>query len=278
MDNLYKSQQKDFEKFLKAHCESAFSSPKEKGAQTLKKALFYCLFPSSFRFRPRLCFAVAELFGKDLKDIFPWAAAIEMIHSGSLAQDDLPSMDNSDTRRGRPACHLAFGEDLALLAGSCLFVEAFSLLNTLKQPLKETHQLFRLLTQKAGFQGIMGGQALDIRRSGSSKQFFLKLYRLKTGALIEAAIEGTALLGAKKKDLSALNLFAKDLGIAYQIADDLHDKESNPLSSEKELQYFIRRALVRLQPFGKKAASLKKLVLLIDKRRRFSSSSDTLKA
>lgn len=267
MDQLYKSQQKEFEHFLKNHFQSAFSSPKEKGAKTLKKALLYCLFPSPFRFRPRLCFAVAELLGRDPKESFPLAAAIEMIHCGSLAQDDLPSMDNSETRRGRPACHLTFGEDLALLAGSCLFVEAFSLLGTFKQPLNKTHQLLKLLTKKAGFQGIMGGQALDIRRSASSKKFFLKLYRLKTGALLEAAIEGVALLWGTKKEALILSRFAKNLGIAYQIADDLHDGESNPLSSEKELQYFIQQALVNLRPFGKKAIFLKQLVLLIKDRK-----------
>lgn len=264
---LYKSQQKEFEGFLKNHFQSAFSFPKEKGAKTLKKTLSYCLFPSPFRFRPRLCFAVAELLGRNPKDSFPLAAAIEMIHCGSLAQDDLPSMDNSETRRGRPACHLAFGEDLALLAGSCLFVEAFSLLSAFKLPLNKTHQLLQLLTKKAGFQGIMGGQALDIRRSSSSKRFFLNLYRLKTGALIEAAIEGTALLWATKKEALVLSRFAEDLGIAYQIADDLQDGESNSLSSEKELQHFVQRALFKLQTFGKKATPLEKLVLLIKSRK-----------
>lgn len=263
--HLYKQEQKEFENFLKDHFQSVFSSPNEKGASILKKALSYCLFPSSFRFRPRLCFAVTELLGRNPRKSFPLAAAIEMIHSGSLAQDDLPLMDNSEMRRGRPACHRVFGEDIALLTGSCLFVEAFSLLNIFK-PLK-AHQLLQLLVRKAGFQGMMGGQALDIRRTSSSKKFFLQLYRLKTGALIEAAVEGTALLWGTKKEASTLSRFAENLGIAYQIADDLQDGESNALASEKQLEYFIQQAFMNLQPFGKKTIPLEKLVLLIKDRK-----------
>lgn len=262
---IYKSEQKEFENFLKGRFQSVFSFSNEKGVKILRKALSYCLFPSSFRFRPRLCFAVAELLGQDPKKSFPLSAAIEMIHSGSLAQDDLPAMDNSEMRRGRPACHKVFGEDMALLAGSCLFVEAFSLLNAF-QPLK-ARRLLQLLVKKAGFQGIMGGQALDIRRASSSKKFFLKLYRLKTGALIEAAVEGTALLWGTKKEASKLSLFAENLGIAYQIADDLQDGEKSVLSTEKQLEHFIQQAFVNLQSFGKKAASLRKLVLLIKSRK-----------
>lgn len=262
---IYKPEQKEFENFLKGHFQSVFSIPNEKGIKILRKTLSYCLFPSSFRFRPRLCFAVAELLGKNPKESFPLAAAVEMIHCGSLAQDDLPAMDNSEMRRGRPACHKVFGENMALLAGSCLFVEAFSFLNAFK-PLK-ARRLGQLLVRKAGFQGIMGGQALDIQRVSSSKKFFLKLYRLKTGALIEAAVEGIALLWGTKKEASTLGRFAENLGIAYQIADDLRDGESNALASEKQLEYFIQQAFINLQPFGKKATFLKKLALLIKTRK-----------
>ena len=265
-----RSVRKEFERFLKKHMETSFSSPKEKGAVVLKKTLLYCLFPPASRFRPRLCFATAKVLGQNPKDIFPLAAAIEMIHCGSLALDDLPSMDNAQTRRGRPACHLVFGEDLTLLAGNCLFVEAFALLNTLKLSLVKTRQLLRILTLKAGFQGMMGGQALDIRKSASSKRFFLNLCRLKTGALIEAAIEGTALFGATKKEILALSHFARALGVAYQIADDLQDRETTPLSSKDELEGFTEVALLSLNPFGERAAPLKALALF-NKKRGFKS-------
>ena len=257
---------KDFESFLKNHLKSCFSFPGEKGAVALKTALSYCLFPSASRFRPHLCFATAECLGRKPRDIFPLAAAIEMIHCGSLAQDDLPSMDNDLIRRGKPACHLAFGEDLALLAGNCLFVEAFSLLNNLELSLSKMRQLLRLLTVKAGFQGMMGGQALDIRKSSPSKNFFLSLYQLKTGALIEAAIEGPALMWATRKEILDLKHFARELGVAYQISDDLQDRENTPLSSEEELENFTKAALRSLQPFKEKAAPLRSLVLWNKKR------------
>lgn len=258
MDSL----KKDFEAFLKKYFQTSFSFPKGKGALTLKRALSYCLFSPASRFRPRLCFATAKFFKKNPKDIFPLAGAIEMIHCGSLAQDDLPIMDNSKIRRGQPACHVVFGEDMALLAGSCLFVEAFSLLNQMKLPLSKTRQLLKPFIKKVGVQGIMGGQALDIRKTFSSKKSLLTLYRLKTGALFEAAIEGPATLWGKKKENFHLSQFAQTFGVAYQIADDLQDKEFNSLSSKKELNHFTEKALFSLKPFGKRAEDLKKLTFL----------------
>ena len=258
MDHL----KKDFEAFLKNHFQTSFSFPKGKGALVLKRALSYCLFSPASRFRPHLCFATTKFLGRNPKESFPLAAAIEMIHCGSLAQDDLPAMDNSKIRRGKPACHVVFGEDMALLAGSCFFVEAFSLLNHLNTSLNKTRQLLGLFTKKAGFRGIMGGQALDIRKKPSSKKDLLTLYRLKTGALLEAAIEGPAILWGKKKEALALSQFAQALGIAYQIADDLQDRENTPLSSEKELKNFTETALLSLKSFGKRAEALKKLTLL----------------
>ena len=253
---------KNFETFLKSHCAPAFSSRREKGGQALKKAILYCLFPAPSRFRPRLCFATAKLFNQNPKKVFPLAASIEMIHCGSLAQDDLPAMDNSKTRRNRPACHVKFGEDIALLAGSALFVEAFSLLSSSKLPTDKAQSLLRLVTQKAGFQGLMQGQAMDLLKSSSSKRFFLNMYRLKTGALIEAAVEGTALLWGNAAQKSSLRRFAQALSVAYQIADDLEDGEKTPLSSKKELECWTNKAISHLQPLGPKSLSLKKLALL----------------
>ena len=258
MDSL----KKDFEVFLKNHFQTSFFFPKGKGALTLKRALSYCLFSPASRFRPRLCFATAKFFERNPKEAFPLAGAIEMIHCGSLAQDDLPVMDNSKTRRGQPACHVVFGEDMALLAGSCLFVEAFSLLNQMELPLSKTRQLLKLFTKKAGFQGIMGGQALDIHRNFSSKKNLLTLYRLKTGALIEMAVEGPATLWGKKKENLCLSQFAQALGVAYQIADNLQDKEFNSLSSKKELKHFTGKVLLSLKPLGERTEALRELTLL----------------
>ena len=243
----------------------------------LEKALHFCLAPPASRFRPRLCFATADLFRVKPERLFPYAAAIEMIHCGSLAQDDLPVMDNSSQRRGRPAAHKVFGEDMALLAGSCLFVEAFSVLSRIR-PQTAAPPLFRLLSEKAGFQGMMAGQAMDIRRDdslssamgkrpGSAIKFFQRLYRLKTGALIEAAASGAALFcGASEKEKSALGRFAKDLGAAYQTADDLKDGEKSPIASHKKLSSLIQRALSHIENFRSKAATLRELALFIQNR------------
>lgn len=265
-DLMNLSTAKNFEGFLKNYCSSAFSNKLEKGGKALKKAILYCLFPAPSRFRPRLCFATAKLFNQKPESVFPLAASIEMIHCGSLAQDDLPAMDNSNTRRNRPACHIKFGEDLALLAGSTLFVEAFLLISSYKLPQNKTQSLLRLVTQKAGFQGLMQGQAMDLLKSSPSRGFFLNMYRLKTGALIEASVQGTALLWGNAAQKSPLRHFARALAVAYQIADDLEDGDSTPLSSKKELEGWTDRAILHLKPLGPKALSLKKLALLNKKR------------
>ena len=262
---------------LKNQKTERFEPSPSGGAGLLQKALHFCLAPPASRFRPRLCFATASLFQVKPERLFPYAAAIEMIHCGSLAQDDLPVMDNSSQRRGRPAAHKVFGEDMAILAGSCLFVEAFSVLSRIR-PQTAAPPLLRLLTRKAGFYGMMTGQAMDIRRDsnpssatgrrpGSAIKFFQKLYRLKTGALIEAASEGAALFcGASGKEKSALSCFAKDLGVAYQTADDLKDGEKSPIASQKKLSGFIQRALSHIENFGSKASALRELALFIQNR------------
>ena len=235
----------------------------------LRKALLYTLkAPSSF-FRPRLALAATRFFKKPQKDIFPWATAVEIIHGASLIHDDLPCMDNSLKRRGKKSNHLVFGEDMAVLAGACLFVEAFSLLT--HPVFKEKYQeMLDLLIRRAGFYGIMGGQALDICGKSSAPAFFLKLSELKTGSLILSAVEGPALLWSQSdQELSALQKYGRALGRAYQVADDLMDGDLRQISiAEKKtlLRELTRESKSALEPFKERAKPLIDLCLLNEKR------------
>ena len=167
-----------FESSFKNYLRKHFSKTTDPTRNQLRKSLFYTLLAKASQFRPRLCFAAAKALDQNPKTILPWAIAIEMIHCASLIHDDLPVMDNAKTRRGKKCSHLIFGEDIALLAGTCLFIESFSLLS---DPLfdKKRTEILNLLISKIGFKGLMSGQALDLKGVGSSKQKFFKMIQLK---------------------------------------------------------------------------------------------------
>ena len=257
-------EEKKFEFFFKSYLKDRFSKTSHPAQKLLRQSLFYTLFASSSYFRPRLAMAVTSFLKKKPEHIFPWAAALEMIHSASLLHDDLPAMDNEKTRRGKKCNHLVFGEDIALLAGSCLFVEAFSLL-TQPSLQKKGETLLELLVFKTGFYGLMSGQALDLKGSSSSPQAFLQLSQLKTGSLIEAAIEGPLLLWCKSpEEKKILQDYARFMGPAYQLADDLEDGDT-PLKTKKKaedlLKSFTEKSLKTLKPLKKRGEILKHLSL-----------------
>ena len=230
-----------FKNFFNTYLKTRFPNPAQPETALLQKALLYTFKAPSSLFRPKVAWTVTQCLGHPPKDIFPWATSIELIHGASLIHDDLPCMDNSSERRGKKSNHLVFGEDMALLAGACLFVEAFSLLTA---PIfrEKSQEMLNLLVRRTGFYGIMGGQAMDIRGKSSSLSFLLKSSELKTGSLILAAVEGPALLwNHTGRELKALQKYGCCLGQAYQIADDLTDRNF----STKE--------------FSKKQALLKKL-------------------
>lgn len=254
--------QMDFDSYFKSYLEKHFLKAKEPAQKLLRKALFYSLLGKASRFRPKLCFATTKALNQNPKKILPWAMAIEMIHCASLIHDDLPLMDNGKTRRGKKCNHLVFKEDIALLAGTCLFVESFSFLTS---PLfnKKRPELLNLLVSKIGFQGLMSGQALDLKQKASSKQNFFKMIRLKTGSLIEASVLGPVILWGGK-ETTALKNYSQHLGIAYQLADDLKDNDSFFKSKAlilKELESATKKSLNAIKPLGKKAEELKKLAL-----------------
>jgi len=196
------------------------------------EAMRYAALAPGKRLRPFLVLASARLFGVSARSALQVAAAIELVHSYSLVHDDLPAMDDSDLRRGRPTCHKAFDEATAVLAGDGLLTLAFEVL---AHP--DTHgdsavrcELVSALAQAAGASGMVGGQMIDLIAENRSLDIgsITRLQRLKTGALIAFAGESGPILGKASTEVrSALRGYAHDLGLAFQIADDLLDVEGS---------------------------------------------------
>ncbi len=192
-------------------------------------AVRWSLFAPAKRFRPALLVAVGETFGARAEDLLGAACAFELIHTYSLVHDDLPAMDDDDLRRGRPTCHVKFGEATAILAGDALQALAFQTLaedERLSAPLRVT--LISELARAAGTpHGMIAGQALDLAaeaRADVGAGELELIHRRKTGALIQAAARAGALVaGASEKELEAVARYAFDLGLLFQITDDLLD-------------------------------------------------------
>jgi len=196
---------------------------REPGTERLGEAMRYSLLAGGKRIRPVLALATAEALGRDPDEVLPLAAAIEMIHTYSLIHDDLPAMDDDELRRGQPTCHVAFGEDVAILAGDGLFAEALGLALSEQQG-EAAHVLaaVRELVAAAGVQGMVGGQYLDIR--GSAQEELRRLHELKTGALIAASVGSVlAASGCTGPATIPFRRFAAELGVVFQIVDDILD-------------------------------------------------------
>jgi len=203
------------------------------------QAMRYSALAPGKRLRPFLVLAGAELFGVKQSCVLQVAAAIEMVHSYSLIHDDLPAMDNSDLRRGRPTCHKEFDEATAILAGDGLLTLAFEVLahpDTHGDPTVRC-ELVSSLAQAAGSQGMVGGQMIDLLAENDPTLdigAITRLQRLKTGALIAFSCEAGAILGKTTADArSAMRGYAHDLGLAFQIADDLLDVEGSAAETGK---------------------------------------------
>jgi geranylgeranyl diphosphate synthase type II len=199
------------------------------------EAARYSLLSGGKRIRPVLCLAAGEVIGTKPEDLLPAACALEMIHTYSLIHDDLPAMDNDDYRRGRLTSHKAFGEDIAILAGDALLTEAFTILADRKQmpriPAGRLLVASREIAEAAGYRGMVGGQALDVRMEGGKDELdrLYATHRRKTGALLRASLRTGALLaGAGKRDLDNLSAYGERIGLAFQIADDILNVEGDP--------------------------------------------------
>jgi geranylgeranyl diphosphate synthase type II len=194
----------------------------EPATRGLDEAMRYSLLAGGKRIRPVLTLATAEALGRDRAEFAPFAAAIELIHTYSLIHDDLPAMDDDGLRRGQPTCHVKFGEAVAILAGDGLFAEAIRLVTERQagSPANVMAALQRLVAA-AGVDGMVGGQYMDIQGKPDDVR---RLHELKTGRLIAVAVDCVPLLcGLTGPATIALGRFAAELGVLFQIVDDILD-------------------------------------------------------
>ena len=229
MDKTFKEsfqeRQREVEEILKGYL------PEKQGLQkTIFEAMEYSLMAGGKRIRPILMREAYRLFGGvDEKVIEPFMAAMEMVHTYSLVHDDLPAMDNDDYRRGRKTTHVVYGEDMGILAGDALLNYAFE---TASRCFDKTGNLsaaakaFQIFSRKAGVYGMVGGQVVDVERTGQplDKEVLEFIYTLKTGALLEGALMvGAALAGADDSALDKMEQIGRCVGMAFQIQDDILD-------------------------------------------------------
>ena len=192
----------------------------------LEEAMRYSLLAGGKRIRPVLALATAEALGREQNDVIALAAAIELIHTYSLIHDDLPAMDDDELRRGKPTCHVVYGEDVAILAGDGLFAEAIKLvLDEQDGDPGRVLRALRHLVAAISVSGMVGGQYVDVKETAPHDEAGLRqLHALKTGRLIAAAIECPLLLfGAGEAATMGLRRFAAELGVLFQIVDDILD-------------------------------------------------------
>ena len=191
------------------------------------EAARYSLLLGGKRIRPIIVAEFCKLLGGKKEDALNFAIALEMIHTYSLIHDDLPCMDNDDMRRGKPSCHKAFGEDIALLAGDTLLTEAFNIVSISDLPNDRIVKAVNYLATLSGLHGMIGGQVLDLEFEKSNPDFsaLLDMYSRKTsGLLIAAATLGCIAAGKTDDDtLKYANEYGRDLGLAFQIIDDILD-------------------------------------------------------
>jgi len=196
----------------------------DRRAARLTEAMRYSLLAGGKRIRPVLTLATARGRGADPRVVLPAAAAFELIHTYSLIHDDLPAIDDDTLRRGRATCHVAFGEDVAILAGDGLFAEAFDLVLT-RQSGGCAAVLAALaeIAAATGVQGMVGGQYMDVAGEAADDDDLRTLHALKTGRLIEAAVVCGALLSGAE-DVAPYRAYAAELGLLFQIVDDILDE------------------------------------------------------
>ena len=263
---------------------------------TVRRAMAYSLFPGGKRLRPILTISACRALGGRVADALPAAAAIEMIHTYSLIHDDLPALDNDDLRRGRATSHRVFGEAMAILAGDALLTHAFEV--AAAWPIGKHHALRKveaiaLLSRAAGVSGMIGGQVMDLEAEGRpcTQERLLRIHRGKTGALIAAAVQiGGIVAGAGRSERRALRVFGEHVGLAFQIVDDILDREGRVdrlgktpgkdararkatfpgllgiETSRRRARDSVRRAQRALSPLGRRARALHDLARFIVER------------
>ena len=204
--------------------------PDNGSEDTVTSAMRYSLLGGGKRLRAALALAFCNALGGKQDDAIVFACALEMVHAYSLIHDDLPCMDDDDMRRGRPSCHIAFGEPVALLAGDGLLTKAFETLSYSQLPPAQIVQAVGILAKAAGHLGMIGGQRRDLENETitASIERVEQTNRLKTGALISAAVAlGCIAAGADAKTMDFAECYAQHIGAAFQITDDILDCTSS---------------------------------------------------
>lgn len=212
----------DYTALVNAELEKAF--PENGGI--VCDAMRYSLQNGGKRIRPVLALEFCRVCGGDIHSALPFACAVEMIHTYSLIHDDLPCMDDDGLRRGKPSCHVRYGEAFALLAGDALLTLAFKKLMTAPLPPERRAEACLLLSDAAGYSGMVGGQELDLLNEGKkvTAEALRETDALKTGELIRAAcLLGCIAAGADQKQREAAAIYAENIGLAFQITDDILD-------------------------------------------------------
>src|ERR671917_1454230 len=211
---------------FKAYLEGLVFS-EEPRLETLVEAMRYSMLAGGKRVRPTLCMEVAWVLGAEPARVLPSAAAIELIHTYSLIHDDLPAMDDDDFRRGRPTAHKKYGEAMAILAGDAFFGEALTLITVHQEgSCEQVLEVVRELADATGVNGMVGGQVMDMDQTGIGARVDLEtlhmIHKYKTGALIKSSARiGAILAGADVTGQAAVSEYASELGLCFQIVDDV---------------------------------------------------------
>ena len=250
-----------------------FLPPSRKNPRIIHRAIRYSVFSGGKRLRPILAIEAAMACGGRLADVMPTACALELIHTYSLVHDDLPSMDNDDYRRGKPALHKKFDEAVAILAGDALLSLSFNLMAKGRSPAVQRH-VVEEISRAIGTFGMIGGQVMDIKVKKKNPAALNCIHARKTAALIEASAKAGAIVaGAGKNKIKALADFGKFFGLSFQIIDDVLDKDDYYASfgeteARRRAGVMADRADVSLKPFGKKADKLREITRYMLSRKR----------
>lgn len=290
----------DFKKILKRYAqdidrslEQLFENDELCLSETLISSMKYSLFSGGKRLRPILCRMTAEMLDGDIDSAIKVGSAIEMIHTYSLIHDDLPDMDNDKYRRGKLTNHCVYGNGIAILAGDGLLTYGFNVLSKISLDAEKSLKIIELISESAGLQGMVGGQVLDLEAENReiSLEEMEKTYKAKTGALFRASIlSGAYCSEVTGEELEALERYSANLGLIFQIVDDILDivgdeeKLGKKVGSDVKLnkstypkllgldrakieaEKAASKAIKSLETFGRKAELLRKLIYYILKR------------